>query len=675
MKKNLVAAIEEQEKLSSGSGALAEARQEALDHYLGRPYGDEAEGRSQVVMRDVADTIEWIKPSLLKIFCSGDEVAAFEPVGPEDEQQAEQETDYVNHILMRKNNGFLIFHDWFHDALLQKNGYVWAQAVKEQKRQREPYQDLSEEALAMLLEEPNIEVLEHTERQVAGPDGMPYSLHDVTIVKTEEYDCIKIKNIPPERVAVSADWPHLSFDGCPFLRVIDYPTISDLRSQGYEVDDNISDSATSTDEDWIEQSRDIDGDDDDLTSESVAPATRRVKTRYVWMMYDDDDDGIAELHFLVVVGNTILDDEVTDLIPVASLTPARMPHEHDGQSIDDIVNDLQRIRTVLVRGFLDNMYLANNGRYVVDADRVNMDDMLTTRPGGVVRARGGVDGVVMPLVHPQVGGDVMQAVEYIDSVRENRTGVTRYNQGLDANSLNKTATGVNSIMNAAQQRIELIARMFAETGVKSLMLIVHALILKHGQQQEIARLRNQWVPVNPRSWKNRTDMNISVGLGTGNKDQNLQHLTMIWQMQTAGMQFGIATPANIFETAKKLTMNAGFKQPEMFWTDPRQQPPQQQQPDPQLMKVQAEIEGQQARLQMDAQKTQADIEAKQQTSQIDLAKAQIELDIKRADLALRQQALDLKREEAMLDAQIAQQRAVMHASDDMARAQEIRNDA
>lgn len=672
--KSIVAAIEEQEKLASGSGALAESRQEALDHYLGRPYGDEEEGRSQVVMRDVADTIEWIKPSLLKIFCSGDEVCAFEPVGPEDEKQAEQETDYVNHVVMRKNNGFLIFHDWFHDALLQKNGYVWAQAVKEKRREREPYQDLSDDALAMLLQE-DVEVVEHTEKQMPAPDGAMVRLHDVVLVKEADYACIKVKNIPPERVAVAADWPNLDFTGCPFLRIIDYPTISDLRSQGYDVDDNISDSATSTDEDRIEQSRDIDGDDDDLTSEPAHPAARRVKTRYVWMLWDEDEDGIAELHHYVVVGNTILDDEVSDLIPVAALTPGRMPHEHDGQSIDDMVSDLQRIRTVLVRGFLDNMYLANNGRNAIDASRVNLDDMLTARPGGVVRVQGDPGGAIMPLIHPQVGGDVLQAVEYIDSVRENRTGVTRYNQGLDANSLNKTATGVNSIMNAAQQRIELIARMFAETGVKHLMLIVHALVLKNGQQQEIARLRNQWVPVNPRSWKHRTDMNISVGLGTGNKDQNLQHLTMIWQMQTAGMQFGIATPANIFETAKKLTMNAGFKQPELFWTDPRQQPPQQQQPDPAMLKVQAEIQGKQAELQMKAQSTQADIQHKQQTAQIDLEKARVELQIKQADLALRQQALELKREEALLDAQIAQQRAVMHASDDMARAQEIRNDA
>jgi hypothetical protein len=263
----------------------------------------------------------------------------------------------------------------------------------------------------------------------------------------------------------------------------------------------------------------------------------------------------------------------------------------------------------------------------------------------LVRSKGGVDGVVMPLIHPQVGSDVMQAVEYIDSVRENRTGVTRYNQGLDANSLNKTATGVNSIMNAAQQRIELIARIFAETGVKHLMLIIHALSLKHSQKEEIIRLRNTWVPINPRSWKRRTDMSISVGLGTGNKDQILQHLTMIWQMQTAGMHFGIANPGNLFETARRLTQNAGFKQTEKFWSDPSQNPPQPPQPDPALAVEQMKQQGAAQLKQMDLQDSAQKFQAEQQT--------QMMIDQNRQEWEARQKQLELQ-QEAQLE-QIKQQ--------------------
>jgi hypothetical protein len=230
--------------------------------------------------------------------------------------------------------------------------------------------------------------------------------------------------------------------------------------------------------------------------------------------------------------------------------------------------------------------------------------MLVARPGGIVRAPGLGAGAIQPLVHPQDGMSILQAVEMIDGVRENRTGVTKYNQGLDANSLNKTATGITQIMTAAQQRIELIARIFAETGVKCLMLIVHAMAIKHGRKEEVIKLRNQWVAVNPRNWKSRKDVSVSVGLGTGNKDQMLQHLQMILLAQQQAIQIGVATPQNVYNALVKLTQNAGFKNAEEFWTDPSKSPPQQQGPSPEQVKAQAEMEKEQFKQQSEAQKKQ-----------------------------------------------------------------------
>lgn len=646
MSKQLIAAIEEQERLAQGSGQIQEDRQKAIDHYLRRPYGDEEEGRSQVVMGDVQDTIEWIKPSLLKIFCSGDEVARFDPVGPEDEQQAEQETEYVNHIIQQKNQGFLVFHDWFHDALLTKNGYVWAQAVEEQRTTRQSYNKLTDDEFALLLQNQELEVLEHEETVEIGSDMAPYRYHSAVVAEKRSYPCIKIKNVAPERVAVAQDWPGVTLDGCPFVRIVEYPTISELRQMGYEVADDINDGGGVDEDSFVMDRRDPDGEDDDLL-ESADAATRRVRTRYVWMNYDKDGDGIAELRFIVLVGDTILEDEETDLTPVAGISAGRMPHEHNGLSIDDAVSDLQRIRTVLMRGFLDNMYLANNGRNIIDTNTVNLDDMLTVRPGGVVRNKGPVNTAVAPLLHPQIGNDILTAVEYVDSVRENRTGVTKYNQGLDSDALNKTATGVNSIMNASQQRIELIARLFAETGVKSLMLIVHALSLKNTRQRELIKLRNQWVPVDPSSWKTRSDVTVSVGIGTGNKDQMLQHLMMMWQMQLQGLQLGIATPQNLFTTASKLSQNAGFKQPELFWTNPATQQPQPPQPSPEQIKAQAEAQKVQFEAQAQAAENEKDRAAKlreveiQEQNKYRLKLMELAAGIISAQVSARQEAANL----------------------------------
>lgn len=623
--KDLVAAIEEQERLAMSFGTLQEDRAESIDQYYGRPYGDEVEGRSQVVMRDIHDTVEWIKPSLMKVFAAGDDIAAFTPHGIEDEEQAQQETDYVNYVLMQKNNGFLILHDWFHDALLQKTGYVLVTYEETERPDRERYQGLTDDEFALLMQG-DIELSEHSER-IEGE----YRLHDAVVRSVKKYGCLKVKNVPPERVLVASDWPDMCLQDCPFVCVVNWETISDLRQAGYDVDDNINDSSQYNEDRWEEQRREVtfDGgpDREDIEAD---PSTRRVRVRRIWMRYDEDKDGIAELRKVVIVGSTILENEEDDLVPVAAITPQRVPHEHYGISVADNVSDLQRIRTVLVRGLLDNMYLANNGRFAVDTSRVNLDDMLVSRPGGIVRTQGDPSGAIFPLLHPQQGGDILTAIEYVDTVRENRVGVTKYNQGLDANSLNKTASGVTQIMSAAQQRIEMIARTFAETGVKNLMLILHAMSIKHGRQAEIVKLRNKWVQVDPREWKNRYDLSISVGIGTGNKDQMLMHLQMILQAQQLAAGAGLATPKNIYNALTKLTQNAGFKEPDLFWTDPGDGP-MPTPPNPEAVKAQAEMQKEQAKLQAEQQKFQAEAML---THQTEAQKMQFEADQKAQDREL-----------------------------------------
>ena len=669
---NILAALSYQERVAQSRGELDEERRDAIDAYLGRPYGDEQAGRSQVVMRDVADTVEWIKPSLLKVFASSDDVVQFEPFGLEDEEQAAQETEYCNHVLMTKNNGFLVLHDWFHDALLQRNGYVWVRAVTKKRHNLERYTGLTDDEFALVAQAEGVEVEEHAEQFNSDQFGNVYTTHDVAVRQVQEYSCLEIVNCPPERVLVAPDWPHMHFEECPFVEVVDYCTISQLREMGYDVDDNISDASDTDEDEHAEEVRSVDyGDEFGRDDIQADPATRRVRVRYAWMRYDDDGDGIAELRRLVVVGTTLLENEEDDLIPVAALCPGRLPHEHVGQSVHDWVKDLQRIRTVLMRGFLDNMYLSMYPQAYVDKNRVNLDDMLVVRPGGVRRIDGPPQQAVMEQVIPDKGPALISAIEMVDSIRENRTGVTKYNQGLDANSLNKTAHGINQIMTASQQRIEMIARVFAETGVKSLMLIIHAMSIKHGRQAEMVKLRNKWVPIDPRGWKHRRDITVSVGIGTGNKDQMLGHLMMILQEQKQALAIGLARPENIRATLKRLTQNAGFKNADEFWADPAEQPPQQPQPDPNMIKVQADIQRSQAEFQLKAQEAQSDMQLKQQQSQIALEKARVELQIKVAELELRKLEMQIKAEKAQMDAQIGLQKAAMHAADDMARADQI----
>lgn len=624
----LIAIIEEFEALATNQDALDE-QADAIDRYLGKPYGDEQEGRSQIVMRDIADTVEWIKPALLKVFASGDEIVTFTPQGPEDEQQATQESDYCNYVLMNKNSGFMLLHDWFHDALVQKNGYVVCTYEEEKRVDKSRYDHLSPEEATMLLQDGS----EIVESKVE-PEGI-----ELVLRNEQQYGCLKIRCIPPERVKVAHTHPDIDLANSDFVELIEYVTISALREQGYDVDDDISDD-TRRDGDAVEVSRRENkwANEDNETGD---PATRTVKARKIWIRVDQDGDGKAELRYIVMVGKTILENEEDDIIPVACLTSVRIPHEHMGLSVADLVDDLQRIRTVLMRGFLDSMYLANNGRYGVDVTTVNIDDLLTSRPGGIVRVNGSPGTAIKPLLHPQESGAILQAVEMVDSIRENRTGVTRYNQGIDANSLNKTASGITQIMNASQQRIEMVARIFAETGVKSLMRIVQAMSIKNGRKEEIVKLRNNWVPVNPSSWKRRYDMTVSVGLGVGNKDQNLMHLQQILLAQKEGLAIGVATPKNVYNALAKLTQNAGFKNVDEFWTDPEKAPPQQPQIPP-------EVQKEQMRIQADQQKFQAEThinqEKQQQEMQREAEKALFDSQQAEADRqAEYQRAIDVER--------------------------------
>lgn len=639
----LVAIIEENEALAVNDEVINQ-QADAVARYLGDPYGDEQEGRSSIVMRDVADTIEWIKPSLLKVFAAGDEVVSFTPQGPEDEDQAQQETDYCNYVLMNKNPGFMILHDWFHDALLQKNGYVVVTHEVERRTDRSRYKNLTPEELQLVLKQGG-EVVERSE------DGT-----EVVVQSDGDYGCLRIRVVPPERVVISHIHPDLDLQECPFTEVMEFQTIADLRKEGFEVEDTISDDWRD-DGDVVEEVRRREQDWTDEQNQTGDPSMRNLKVRRIWMRVDWDGDGFAELRYIVIVGRTILKNEEDDIVPVAAISAIRMPHDHIGISIADIVDDLQRIRTVLMRGFLDSMYLANNGRYGVDVNMVNLDDMLTSRPGGIVRVNGSPNAAMFPLLHPTQSGPILQAMEFVDVIRENRTGVTRYNQGIDANSLNKTASGITQIMNASQQRIELIARLFAETGVKCLMRIIQALSIKNGRSQEMVKLRNKWIPVDPSAWKRRYDLTVSVGLGVGNKDQNLMHLQNILMAQKEAMPIGLATPQNIYNSLVKLTQNAGFKNVDDFWTNPEQAPPSPPPIPPEVQKeqirVQADAQKFQAQSQLDVQKAQFDAAESEKDRQAELFKAiEVERIKQQAETERKAMELQAQREGVAVGAQV-----------------------
>lgn len=687
-------ASEEANSYGVNDSELTAERAEAINFYLGKPLGNEIEGRSQVISTDVADTIEALMPQLVKVFLSGDEVVRFDPRDASDIEGAAQETEVINHITLEKNNGFIALYTAMKDALLSKTGYIKVYWEDKEEIEKEFYKGLTDDEFALIAQDNDVEIIEHeaypdqfaleqqqaalqnlqnqlNQAQQAAAQGNPQAqqavqqlsqqmqqiqaqqpmLHDVRVQTVETRGCIEIEPVAPESMKVAYDTKSISLSDSRFVQHSEWTTIADLREEGFDVSDTVGFSER---EAWEaeEQARDIYGEDYDSNFTGL---DRRVLVKDTYMRVN------GELMRYVVVGNEIIHQEEAEIIPFAALTPIIMPHRHVGRSIADLVRDIHIIKTTIMRGQLDGMYLALNPRTAI-SERVNLDDMLVSRPGGVVRVQGTVGDAMMPMPTPDVSQIGYPMLEYMDSVKEKRTGVNNQMAGIDPNTLNTTATQANILQNNAMDRVALIARIFAETGFKELFMLVHRLMRTHSTREMSIRIRGQWVTVDPRTWKNRYDMSISVGLGTGNKDQQLAHLNNLYQIAMGSMQAGvqIVSPKGLYGLVSKMTTNAGFKNPEEFWQDPSQVPPQPPQENPMItiekMKLQADQQKFQAQAQLDQQKAQQDLQQEQLRSQNDVQIEQAKI----------QRQMELERWKAQLDAETELQKTQMQLQAEIA---------
>lgn len=647
---------EERSALGYLGGALSEARKKAMDYYFGEPFGNEIEGRSQVVSTDVADTIEWIMPSLMRIFTGGDEVAEYQPSGPEDEESAKQASDFCNWIFLKDNPGFVSLHSAIKDALLLKTGILkcWWDPTPAYREQT--YSSLPMDSFSLLKEHEaagKIEIVSVEE----STDGMEPTV-DVKIRKTRYNGRTCIEAVPPDEFLISRRARE--------VKDATYVAHRRLRTQSSLIEDGFDKSVVETlaseyedrTGEQAQRYQDIDERRIGSPSDSTDKSTREIWVTESYILIDYDGDGVAERRKVTHAGSsaTLLtrdgepDNERWEgPVPFCVLSPILMPHRVIGRSMADLVIDLQLIKSTILRQILDNLYLANNSRHVI-SDQVNLDDLLTTRPGGIVRLKEGAkpaEGHVMPLVTPLVAAQAFPMLEYIDSIKENRTGTTKYNQGLDADTLNKTAHGISQIMTAAQQRTELIARVFAETGIKHLFKLILWNVCRYQDKPRVIKLRNQWVPMDPTEWDEQMDVSINVGLGTGNRDQVLAHLNLIGQAQQqigaaqGGMSGPIVTAENVYNLSKKVTENAGFKNSELFFTDPKNAPPQPPPPpDPRIAAAQAQVQIKQQAAQQDAaldqQRAQQDAQMAQQelVAEIGLQKAKLEAQFQAQNAAM-----------------------------------------
>ena len=663
---------------------LSPYRAQATRYYRGDPFGNEEDGQSQVVATEVRDTVNSMLPSIMRVFFGTEKTVEYMPRGPEDVASAEQATDYASYVLNQDNDGFMVLYGTFKDALVRKCGIVKANWEKTTNVRTEKYSGLDEGTVMMLQSEPDavVTVIKEYEEPGAEPQlvmdpatGQPMMLpapmmFDVEVKRIIKDGRISLEGVPPEEFIM--DRNARSIAEAAFCGHRKMATVAELLALGYDEDDLVQ---------YITSSNDFDDNDEYLSrrptstvigsmEESNNPAMQRVLYVEGFMRIDYDGDGIPELRKFCCLGSgyTIVRNEPADFVGFADFPFDPEPHTSplEANSVFDYTKDLQEIKSDIMRNTLDSLAQSIHPRTAVVEGQVNMDDVLNNETGAIIRMR--APGMVQPLATPFVGREAFPMLDYLESVKEDRTGMSKASMGLNADALQSTTkAAVQATVSASQSRIELTTRILA-VGMKKLFKLILQLSVAHQDKPRMVRLRNQWVQVDPRTWDATMDVSINVGLGMGDTDQKLQMLTMIaakqeQALQQLGAMNPLVTPAQYSNTLRRIVELAGFKDSSQFFNaiPADYVPPQSQEPakpSPEEMLAQVQVQS----IQADIQKKAAELDLRRQEMMRmdDRERDKMEIDkfVKLRELELK---YSTRIDETMINAQVAVNRDAMNA--------------
>tara|TARA_R110000803_G_scaffold117357_3_gene185883 strand:+ start:190 stop:2304 length:2115 start_codon:yes stop_codon:yes gene_type:complete len=543
----------------------------SLSAYLGDSIPP-TEGRSSVVSTDIADAIEWIMPEVIKSFTQNNEIVVFDPVGPNDDLQAELESKLVYDVFMKQNNGFLSLYEFVKDALIQRNGYFKVFYSDDLKTTTEKYTNLTEIEYAMLISEDSIEVLEESSEL---DESGTIELYSVKISKTLPDKKLNVICVPPEEFRVNNMHNSVDLSTARFTAHLTLKTRSSLVASGYNKDD-IWDlpSQSGIDTETGGQYRFTDQ-GEQTWDDSYDSSQDLIEIAECYMQLDINEDGIAELVKVTVSGwtqaDTVLDVEPIDEIPFISGTAIIMPHKLIGLSIYDRLIQIQNQKTALWRNILDNMYLQNNQRMGVLENQVNLDDLMISRPGGIVRMKS--PGALVPIVTPPLSADSYKMMDYLDQVRAGRSGVSPEGAITDTMVGNRVGSeGIAQMMNQKEELVGLMIRAIAETSIKPLMYMIRSQLIKHQDDVIDYKFRGQWERVDPKSWKHRTCTTVRVGTGTGNRQQQMSTLGGLrLEQKEMSAQPGqiLVTPTQEYNLLNDIAKLGGFNGAESYFLDPQ----------------------------------------------------------------------------------------------------------
>ena len=632
-KDDIIAIITSELSLADSStynGVGNVALEESLSYYLGLPNGTEVEGRSQINSTDVADSIEWIMPQIMKSFTQNNEVVIFDPVHEGDEKQAELESEYVYEVLMKQNDGFIILHQFVKDALMQRNGILKVYYAKHDETKTSDYTGINEDQFNALLSADGVEMVQKSEyiddeltkqknegirmqiqqmeqqltqglqdpqiqqQAMADPQGaeamadqmaeqvaqleaqteIPVFAYDVKVSVVRSRGQIYVDPVPPEEFRLNAQHNSINLDKARFTAHVLLKPVSDIIEEydiSFDETKEFSEGSNFYDREYrfSMQNESIFYDRVDSGDDSQ----RLIEISECFLQMDVEETGISRLMKVTVAGGDaptdLLSVEEVEAMPWVSTTAFLMSHKFQGISITDRLKQIQDQKTALWRNMFDNMYLQNNQRNVVIEGQVNMDDLLVSRPGGIIRAKR-LDAIT-PLITPQLGQDAYNMMTYLDQVRAGRTGVDPDGNATPQSIGDRVGSqGVERLMNAKEELVGLIIRVVAETGLKPLCTKIRDLTIKHVDAVVDFRFRGQWYQVEPQAWPDRTNCTVRVGTGTGNHQLQVAALGQVLQMQATLGQMGsvLISEKKAFDTMDDYCKFSGLNGAVRYFVDP-----------------------------------------------------------------------------------------------------------
>ncbi len=614
--------------LGGPDSELAGIRERNVRAYNALPEGEfappEIDDRSAFVASDVADTVDGMMPQIIDVFVSDDkavECVAKKP-GPNAEANAKQATGYLNHLFYVRNDGLNVLHDWLQDAALQKVGFVKVWAEEEAQDSKQTYEGQTEDQLAAILMDG---AQLQGEPTVDEQGGLTFTVVDES---SRVKFCVACVAPHEMRVDGNAKWG----DEPAAIGEVRQKRAFELEEMGFDLSDVGGENER------------MSGEADALLGDTLGDVEgelheshRLLEYAELYFKIDADGDGVAEWVQLCLINGVLKRNEQVDDHPYAEICLMPRAHAYFGDCPADRAYTIQKEQTNLARALFDNVQFATNQRTYINTNaNVNIGDLLDNRPGGVVRGQGNPGDAFSPIPTLPIPQTAWQMQEWLSVRLENRTGFTRYSQGMDADSLNKTATGVSIITSKADMRLRLMTR-FAAQGIRKMFGKLLKLATKHQDRQDWFSVNGEWQEVNPYEWRDQFNISINVGLGHGTKEQQAQRVMAMFPLQMQGLQLGIVRPEQIANTIRLFAQVNEFKNPDQF-VDAQPQGPSPEQ-----------IQQMQQQMQEMGQKLE---QLGQENQQLKLANQD-----KSGELQLKSRELDLKEQEAAADFMLQQQGA------------------